>query len=114
MVMEAPATGVGGIVPGTAFEAWALSALNMTADIAMVGVLAAIAVCLWRILRGPTVVDRGIAADTLSVQVIGLAILMTIRMHRAAGFDVVLIIALLGFVSTVAFAQYIGRKGTVE
>lgn len=96
-----------------ALEAWSHAALNTTADIAMVGVLLAISLCLWRILRGPTVVDRGIAADTLSVQVIGLAILMTIRMHRTAGFDVVLIIALLGFVSTVAFAQYVGRKGTV-
>jgi len=101
-------------IAASTLESWSRTALNLTIDAAMAGVFLAIGLCLWRILRGPTVVDRGIAADTLSLEVIGLAILMAVRMNRVAGFDVVLIIALLGFVSTLAFAQYVGRKGTVE
>lgn len=94
-------------------EAWARSALFIVADIVTVCVFLAIAMCLWRMVKGPTIVDRGIAADTLSLQVIALAILLCIRMSTLVGFDVVLIIAILGFVSTLAFAQYVGRKGTV-
>ena len=94
-------------------EAWSRSALFIVADIVTVCVFLAIAMCLWRMVKGPTIVDRGIAADTLSLQVIALAILLCIRMSTLVGFDVVLIIAILGFVSTLAFAQYVGRKGTV-
>mgnify|MGYP001448645639 CR=1 FL=1 len=94
-------------------EAWARSTLFIVADIVTVCVFLAIAMCLFRMVKGPTVVDRGIAADTLSLQVIAMAILLCIRMSTLVGFDVVLIIAILGFVSTLAFAQYVGRKGTV-
>lgn len=97
----------------TPIEAWALQALFVSADVLTVGLFLGICVCLWRMMKGPTVVDRGIASDTLSLQVIGLAIALSIRMSTLVSFDVVIIIAILGFVSTLTFAQYVGRKGTV-
>ncbi len=97
----------------TPFEALSRSVLYTTIDAVTLCLFGAIAMCLWRMIKGPTVVDRGIAADTLSLQVVALAILLCVRMSTLIAFDVVLIVAILGFVSTLAFAQYVGRKGTV-
>jgi multicomponent K+:H+ antiporter subunit F len=101
-------------IDATPAEAWMRSALFVGVDVVTICLFLAIGVCLWRMVKGPTVVDRGIAADTLSLQVIGLAILLCVRMSTIVGFDVVLIIAILGFVSTLAFAQFVGRKGLVS
>lgn len=72
---------------------------------------AGIVACVWRILKGPTLVDRGIAGDTLAIHVVALVILVTIRFGSLVLFDAVLIVSILGFVSTVATAQYIARRG---
>ena len=69
--------------------------------------------CLVRLVKGPTLADRGIASDLLAMQVVGLAILLTIRLDTLIYFDAVLIVAILGFASTAAFAQYIGRRRAV-
>jgi len=95
-------------------DAWSASVVRWCIDGATIGILAAMALCLWRLVKGPTSVDRGIAADTFSLQVVGLTILFALGERSPIGFDVVLIVALLGFVSTAAFAQYVGRKGSVD
>ena len=69
--------------------------------------------CLWRFVRGPTLVDRGLAADTVAMQLVGITILLTIRLRTLLFFDAVLIISILGFATTVAFAQFIGRRRAV-
>lgn len=87
--------------------------LIMIVDLGILAIGCAILMCLWRVLRGPTLVDRGIAADTVAVQVAGFVILLTVRFETLALFDAVLIVSILGFVSTIAFAQYVGRRRSV-
>lgn len=67
-----------------------------------------VCLCLYRILRGPHLSDRVLAADTLSLQVIGLVIVLGIWLRTSLFFDLALVIGIIGFASTVAFAQYIG------
>ncbi|MFI4855604.1 MAG: monovalent cation/H+ antiporter complex subunit F [Phycisphaerales bacterium JB065] len=74
----------------------------------------AILMCLYRIIKGPTLVDRGLASDTVGIQVAGLVLLLSIRFETLITFDAVLIVSILGFVSTLAFAQFIGRRGAVS
>jgi multicomponent K+:H+ antiporter subunit F len=81
------------------------------AGIALIAV--AIVLCLIRVMRGPNLVDRGIASDTVAVQVAALVLLVTIRAESLVAFDAVLIVSILGFVSTLAFAQFIGRRRSV-
>jgi multicomponent K+:H+ antiporter subunit F len=80
--------------------------------IGVVSIILSIVLCLWRLLRGPTLVDRGIASDTIAIQVVALVILLTVVSRSLVLFDAVLIVSILGFAGTVAFAQFIGRKGS--
>jgi len=102
--------GTGAITPA---ERVAEDVLFLVVDLGIVSIAAALGVCIWRVLRGPTLVDRGIASDIFAVQVVGLAVLLTIRLRTLLFFDAVLIVSILGFASTVAFAQFIGRRRAV-
>jgi len=85
-------------------------ALAFVSNLGVLLVCAGIIVAVWRIVKGPSLVDRAIAGDVLALHVVALVILVTIRFGSLVLFDAVLIVSILGFVSTVATAQYIGRK----
>ena len=82
-------------------------------DVGIFTIAVAILLCLARIIKGPDLADRGVASDTVAVQVAGLVLLITIRIESLVMFDAVLIVSILGFVSTLAFAQFIGRRRSV-
>jgi multicomponent K+:H+ antiporter subunit F len=87
--------------------AWAL-------NFAIGAVAVAVALCLWRLLRGPEITDRVLALDTLYVNAVALAILLGLRLSTLLLFEAALIIALLGFVSTVALGRYLARGDVIE
>jgi multicomponent K+:H+ antiporter subunit F len=66
----------------------------------------AMLLCLWRLARGPTVADRILALDTLYVNALALLLTLGIRYSGPVPVDAALLIALLGFFGTVAFARY--------
>lgn len=68
---------------------------------------AGMALCLYRLVRGPELADRVLAADLLSLHVVGLVVLLTIYVGNLVFFDTALVVSIIGFVSTVGFAQYI-------
>lgn len=79
---------------------------------AIVAVALSMLVCGWRLLRGPSPVDRVLALDALYVDAVALAILLGLQRRTSLLFEAALVIAMLGFVSTVALARYVAR-GTV-
>lgn len=101
------------VASGDSFERVAESILVGVIDVGLVLIFLGICLCLLRLVKGPTLIDRGVAADTISLQVVGLVLLITVRLGSIVDFDAVLIVSILGFVSTVAFAQFIGRRGAV-
>ena len=76
----------------------------------MATLIVGMVLCLYRLLRGPHLGDRVLAADALSLQVVGLVILLGIQFHTLIFFDAALVVAIIGFASTLAFAQYIGAQ----
>lgn len=70
--------------------------------------------CGWRLLRGPTVADRVLALDTLYLSLVALVVLLGLRWQTPLLFEAALIVALLGFVGTVALARYLSRGDVVE
>ena len=69
---------------------------------------------LWRLLRGPTVPDRILALDTLSVTAIAELMLFGMYLDSAIYFEAALIIAMLGFCSTVVLSKFVLRRDLVE
>ncbi|HRH86996.1 MAG TPA: K+/H+ antiporter subunit F [Rubrivivax sp.] len=83
-------------------------------NFAFLAVGAALLLCAWRLLRGPEATDRALALDTMYVNVVGLVILLGLRHGSGLFFEAALLIALLGFVSTVALARYLSRGDVIE
>jgi multicomponent K+:H+ antiporter subunit F len=69
---------------------------------------------LWRLLSAPTLPDRILAADTMVVNMIALIVLYGVRIGSEINFEAVLLFAMTGFVSTVAFAKYLLRGSIIE
>ncbi len=69
---------------------------------------------LWRLLRGPSVPDRILALDTLYINTIALLILFGMHLDSSIYFEAALIIAMLGFVSTVMLSKYVMRRDIVQ
>ena len=88
--------------------------LSFALDVSMLAVSAALLLCCWRLLRGPASVDRLLALDTLYLNVVALVVLLGIRLQTALLFEAALIVAMLGFVSTVALARYLTRGDVIE
>ena len=87
--------------------AWAL-------DIGIGAVSLAMLLCAWRLVRGPTAIDRVLAVDTLYLNTVAIVVLVGIRLETAILFEAALIVAMLGFASTVALARYLTRGDVVE
>lgn len=83
-------------------------------DIASVAVAVAMALCGWRLWRGPETTDRILALDTLYMTVVALVVLLGLRWSTALLFEAALLVAMLGFVGTVGLARYLTRGDVVE
>jgi multicomponent Na+:H+ antiporter subunit F len=86
----------------------------------MIGVVTTIAFALLglamlatlvRIVRGPTLADRILGLDTLTVLAIGLIGTFALRTGLYLYADIAIALALVGFLSTVAFARYLLSRG---
>ncbi|WP_428389980.1 monovalent cation/H+ antiporter complex subunit F [Mucisphaera sp.] len=78
--------------------------------IGLVAMVAGIILCFYRLLAGPQLADRVLAADALALEVVGLVLILAILTRIDAFFDTALVVAIIGFASTVAFGQYIGAR----
>ena len=88
--------------------------LNLVIPIAFALVIGAVVLSFWRLLRGPSAPDRILALDTLYVNSIALLVLLGIHLGSALYFEVALLIALMGFVGTVALCKYLLRGDIIE
>ena len=67
-----------------------------------------------RLVIGPTPGDRILALDTMVINALGLVVVLGIQQGVQIYFEVSLLIAMLGFVSTVALARFILRGYIIE
>ncbi|NIC40701.1 K+/H+ antiporter subunit F [Aquabacterium sp. A08] len=88
--------------------------LNLALNVGTVAVALAVLLCSWRLLKGPDIADRILALDTLYMGMVALIILLDMRWDTELLFEAALLVAMLGFVSTVALARYITRGDVVE
>ncbi len=88
--------------------------LNIAVSIAFTLVAAAFALSGWRLLAGPSAPDRILALDTLSINAIALLALLGIQQSSTLYFEAALLIALMGFVGTVALCKFLLRGDIIE
>ncbi|HEX2825821.1 MAG TPA: K+/H+ antiporter subunit F [Burkholderiales bacterium] len=88
-----------------------LNAAVLTAQV-LLGV--AMACALWRAMLGPRAQDRILALDTLYVNGMLLALVFGVSEGSGMYFEIALVIAALGFVSTAALAKFLLRGEVIE
>ena len=69
---------------------------------------------LLRLVRGPDPADRILALDTMYINTIALLIVYGIHAGLGIFFEAALLIALMGFISTVALCKYLLRGDIIE
>lgn len=70
--------------------------------------------CLYRVVFGPGLPDRVLALDTMAINMIALITLFGIREGTAMYFEATMLFAMVGFVSTVAYAKFVLRGDIIE
>ena len=88
--------------------------IQIASVVALVVVGVAMLLSLWRLLRGPTAPDRILALDTLYVNTVAQLILFGMYLDSELYFEAALIIAMLGFFTTVVLSTYVIRRDIVE
>ena len=69
----------------------------------------ALIVSFIRLVKGPTLPDRVVAMDLIGVLVVGLIVVLAGRSGVQATLDAAIVIALVGFLGTIAYATYVER-----
>jgi multicomponent K+:H+ antiporter subunit F len=93
-----------------------MSATILTAAITFAQLALAVAMILaaYRMIRGPRAQDRVLGLDTLYVNTMLLFLTLGIRTGTVFFFEAALIIAMLGFVATLALAKFLMRGEVIE
>lgn len=87
--------------------AWSITAAQIILGLAT-------ACAFWRLVKGPRAQDRVLGFDTLYVNVMLIALTLGIQTGKMIYYEAALIIALLGFAATVAFAKFLMRGEVIE
>jgi multicomponent K+:H+ antiporter subunit F len=82
--------------------------------IALGAVALALLLTLYRLFRGPDIVDRVLALDTLVINLIALIVLAGILYGTTMYFEAALLFAMVGFISTVSFCKFLLRGNVIE
>lgn len=69
---------------------------------------------LYRLAIGPDIADRVLALDTLTINAIALVVLLDLTFATDIYFEAALIMAMFGFVSSVAFCKFLLRGDIIE
>ncbi len=86
-----------------------MAQLGISGAIALLLVLAAVALALWRLLSGPATPDRVVAADTLGVITTAGLVWLAGALDNGIYLDVALVYAALAFIGVVAIARAMER-----
>lgn len=88
--------------------------VETTVEASMVVIVAAMLVTLIRLLKGPTVPDRVISLDLLTLQALGFTCAAALFYDQSDFLDAAIILALMAFLSTIAFARHVERRAMQE
>lgn len=73
-----------------------------------------ILITFYRVIVGPTFPDRVLAVDVIGVNLISAIAIVSLLFNTRAFFDVILVLGILAFLSTIAFSKFIERGVIIE
>jgi multicomponent K+:H+ antiporter subunit F len=91
-----------------------MAVLSWSLLLAQIMLALAMGCSAFRLLRGPRAQDRVLGLDSIYISAMLLLLTFGIRSGSTFYFEVALVIALLGFVGTVALAKFLMRGEVIE
>lgn len=88
--------------------------IEMMLIVSLVFFILAIAVSVYRIIRGPSLPDRVLAMDLVGINLLSGIAIFSILLNTTAFFDVILLIGILAFIGTIALTKFIERGAIIE
>jgi multicomponent Na+:H+ antiporter subunit F len=85
-----------------------MPSLSLAVALSLLAIAAALTFV--RLAKGPTLPDRVIAIDLIGVLMVCLLVVMAGSTGQGAFLDVAMVVALISFVGTIAYARYIERE----
>jgi multicomponent Na+:H+ antiporter subunit F len=83
--------------------------MEFATQFALITLASAVLVAVFRLVKGPTLPDRVVAMDLIGILAVGLIVVLAASTNVRAVLDAAIVIALIAFVATVAYATYIER-----
>jgi len=71
--------------------------------------LLSLSISLYRFLNGPTLTDRVIAFDVISIISLALIVILAVYFQRSLYLDIALVFGLIGFLGTTLFGRFIEK-----
>jgi multicomponent Na+:H+ antiporter subunit F len=75
--------------------------------VAMIGLI-------YRLVKGPTIPDRVIALDAMGVNLVSITAVLSMLLGTSNYLDVILLIGILAFIGTIAFAKFLEKGEVIE
>ncbi|HZG71830.1 MAG TPA: Na(+)/H(+) antiporter subunit F1 [Chondromyces sp.] len=69
---------------------------------------------IYRVIKGPSVPDKVIALDAMGINLIAIIALISMILKTSAFLDVILLVGILAFIGTVAFAKFLEKGEIIE
>jgi multicomponent K+:H+ antiporter subunit F len=88
--------------------------LSLAIDVAFALLGLSLALTLARVVRGPDIVDRILALDTLYVNSATMLVLYGLQLGTGRYYEAALLIAMLGFITTVVLSKFLTRGDVIE
>lgn len=84
--------------------------LELSLEIGFICVVLSVVLAFFRMVKGPSLQDRVVALDFMTVAIVAFCGLSAVRYGTSAFLDVALVLALVGFLATVALARFAERN----
>lgn len=88
--------------------------ITIALSITIAFIALAVVLNVYRLVKGPDAPDRVLALDTLYINAIALILLLDIQLGTRIYLEAALLIAIMGFIGTVALAKYLKRGSVIE
>jgi multicomponent Na+:H+ antiporter subunit F len=86
------------------------SFLELALELGFMLIVLSVILAFVRLVKGPSLQDRVVALDMMTVSIVAFCGLAAIRYNTTAFIDVALVLALVGFLATVALARFAERN----
>jgi multicomponent Na+:H+ antiporter subunit F len=88
--------------------------IKVVLGLALIFFTITIVICLYRVIKGPSLPDRVVALDMIGVNLLPMIAIISILQRTTAYLEVILILGILSFIGTIAFSKFIERGVIIE